>query len=236
MALSLFLTFDLVACRFPLAQEEAFRNALDEIHLQHDRLAEVYAAVRDRSATSGPSSGDTGPSSQSQSQGGWEGTEAEATELMVYHAGILRNKRLLFAYVRARLERIEELRWTRRALPPEVSANLTPAEERYFRSYDRLLSKYMRSGRLGVGVDLTADPLPPEDPFVHVRVLRDYGEVVFSSGKARSMVPKGESELPTARKSAVLPTPWPWLAGSRAMDVAETCCTVSRRLWHLLLV
>lgn len=30
---------------------------------------------------------------------GWQGTEAEATELMVYHAAILRNKRLLFTYM-----------------------------------------------------------------------------------------------------------------------------------------
>lgn len=29
----------------------------------------------------------------------WRGTEAEASELMVYHSGILRNKRLLFTYV-----------------------------------------------------------------------------------------------------------------------------------------
>ena len=31
--------------------------------------------------------------------GQWRGTEAEASELMVYHASILRNKRLLFTYV-----------------------------------------------------------------------------------------------------------------------------------------
>lgn len=30
---------------------------------------------------------------------GWRGTEAEASELMVYHSAILRNKRLLFTYV-----------------------------------------------------------------------------------------------------------------------------------------
>lgn len=29
----------------------------------------------------------------------WHGTEAEASELMVYHGSILRNKQLLFAYV-----------------------------------------------------------------------------------------------------------------------------------------
>jgi hypothetical protein len=28
----------------------------------------------------------------------WHGSEAEATEVMVYHAAILRNKRLLMAY------------------------------------------------------------------------------------------------------------------------------------------
>jgi hypothetical protein len=34
-----------------------------------------------------------------QGPAGWRGTEAEASELMVYHTGILRNKRLLFTYV-----------------------------------------------------------------------------------------------------------------------------------------
>lgn len=29
----------------------------------------------------------------------WRGTDAEATELMIYHASILRNKRLLFNYM-----------------------------------------------------------------------------------------------------------------------------------------
>ena len=34
-----------------------------------------------------------------QGTAGWRGTEAQASELMVYHSGILRNKRLLFTYV-----------------------------------------------------------------------------------------------------------------------------------------
>jgi hypothetical protein len=29
------------------------------------------------------------------------------------------------------------------------------------------------------------DPSPPDDPYVQVKVLRDYGEVVFTSGKVR---------------------------------------------------
>jgi enamine deaminase RidA (YjgF/YER057c/UK114 family) len=30
---------------------------------------------------------------------------------------------------------------------------------------------------------ISQDPMPPDDPYVQVRVLRDYGEVVFTSGK-----------------------------------------------------
>jgi hypothetical protein len=103
-----------------------------------------------------------------------------------------------------------------------VKANLSPLELQYFRSYDKLLNKYCRTGGGGVGLDLTADPAPPDDPYVQVqfllaarhpawlevsylrlrmgcgyasltsvfdpwavqvRVLRDYNDVVFSSGK-----------------------------------------------------
>lgn len=236
----------------------------------------------------------------------WRGTPAEATEMIVHHASILRNKRLLFAYMcdrgwgqdrpaalpgdafllhgtpapcprfpamppgirqgrpsvsmparrspppcnsplppfphsKERIERLQELRWTQRSLPEHVENNLAVLEIKYFRGYDQLLNRYMRSGRLGVGLDLTAvrgrriavlgwgapgtcsvvqtrlrgraatcvcrpqhstpqpplppppaptllpslhqDPEPPEDPFAQVRVLRDFGEVVFSSGK-----------------------------------------------------
>lgn len=44
----------------------------------------------------------------------------------------------------------------RRSLPPSLRPNLNPLEIKYFQSYDQLLSKYMRSGRLGIGLDLTA--------------------------------------------------------------------------------
>lgn len=55
-----------------------------------------------------------------------------------------------------REEKIRELRWTHRTLPQHVKSNLSPPELQYFRSYDQLLNKYMRSGRGGVGLDLTA--------------------------------------------------------------------------------
>lgn len=113
----------------------------------------------------------------------WRGTDAEAQELMVYHTAILRNKQLLFNYVKLREEKIKELRWTYRTLPQHVKGNLSPLELQYFKGYDQLLNKYMRSGRGGWGLDLTVDCNPPDDPYVNVKVLRDYGEVVFTSGK-----------------------------------------------------
>jgi hypothetical protein len=41
-------------------------------------------------------------------------------------------------------------------------------ELQFFRSYDKLINKYCRTGGGGVGLDLTADPTPPDDPYVQV--------------------------------------------------------------------
>ncbi|PRW60599.1 DNA replication complex GINS PSF1 isoform X1 [Chlorella sorokiniana] len=163
----------------PAFNEEAFRNVIDEVHLQHERLTSVYNESRERHRQRQLEAGED----PEEGGAGWRGTEAEASELMVYHSAILRNKRLLFTYVKERLDRIQELRWTHRTLPDHVKANLSPLELQYFRQYDKLLSRYMRSGAGGVGLDLTADPSPPDDPYVQVRVLRDYGDIVFTSGK-----------------------------------------------------
>ncbi|KAL4421628.1 hypothetical protein ABPG75_010919 [Micractinium tetrahymenae] len=167
------------ADNLPPFNEEAFRSVIDEVHMQHERLTTVYNESRERHRQRQEEEG----GDPEEAAAGWQGTEAEATELMVYHSAILRNKRLLFTYVKERAERIQELRWTHRTLPEHVKANLSPLEQQYFRQYDRLLNKYCRSGGQGVGLDLTADPTPPDDPYVQVRVLRDYADVVFSSGK-----------------------------------------------------
>jgi GINS complex subunit 1 len=116
----------------------------------------------------------------------WRGSEAEAAEVMVYHAAILRNKRLLLAYAARRLNLARELRWTRGGAPPAARAALSPGEAEFARGYARLLGGYCRSRELGgVGLDLTADAAPPADPFVQVRVLRDYGEAAFSCGSVK---------------------------------------------------
>ena len=53
-----------------------------------------------------------------------------------------------------RLEAIRELRWQGRTLPPELRSRLSPSELQYFKSYDKLLNKYMRKED-GVGMDLS---------------------------------------------------------------------------------
>lgn len=187
----------------PVFNDEAFRNVIDEVHLQHDQLTSVFndALERYNSATThkdGEGGGDdavagnnlgSSPNTEDNSDANanaslmWRGSEAEATEVMVYHTAILRNKRLLMAYVKKRIDILRELRWTHGVLPEHVKSNLTPQELVFFKEYSKLLSKYMRSAALGgVGLDLTADPEPPIDPYIQVRVMKEYGEVTFSSG------------------------------------------------------
>ena len=54
-----------------------------------------------------------------------------------------------------RFDAIRQLRWHGRALPPELRTQLSPLEQQYFKSYDKLLTKYMSKGDDGVGMDLT---------------------------------------------------------------------------------
>ena len=54
-----------------------------------------------------------------------------------------------------RFDAIRQLRWHGRALPPELKTQLSPLEQQYFKSYDKLLTKYMSKGEDGVGMDLT---------------------------------------------------------------------------------
>ncbi|KAL3145013.1 hypothetical protein ABBQ32_003512 [Trebouxia sp. C0010 RCD-2024] len=105
----------------------------------------------------------------------------DVSTIVVHHSSILRNKRLLLAYSQMRLDKIKALRWQGRSLPDDIKNNLSTAELQYFKSYDRLLSRYMRHGE-GVGQDLTLDLIPPKDPEIQVRALEDYGEMVASNG------------------------------------------------------
>ncbi|DBA93529.1 hypothetical protein WJX82_004864 [Trebouxia sp. C0006] len=105
----------------------------------------------------------------------------DVSTIVVHHSSILRNKRLLLAYSQMRLERIKALRWQGRSLPEDVKSSMSTAELQFFKGYDRLLTRYMRPGE-GIGQDLTVDLIPPKDPEIQVRALKDYGEMVASNG------------------------------------------------------
>lgn len=99
--------------------------------------------------------------------------------VVVFYRSIQRNKRCALAYLQNRLQRIQEYRWQ---VGPSAASHLGPlmsgAEASFLTSYNQLLSVYCDA----VELDLTADPLPPRDLYIEVRVERDCGSVLTDSG------------------------------------------------------
>ena len=100
--------------------------------------------------------------------------------VVVYHTTILRNKRILLAYLMHRIRTIQGIRYYCGSVcPSHILANMSDPEQLYFKAYDKLVSGYMRN----VGLDLTMDLAgPPKDLFIEVRVLKDLGEIGLSNG------------------------------------------------------
>lgn len=99
--------------------------------------------------------------------------------VVVFYRSIQRNKRCALAYLYNRLQRIQVYRW--QAGPSAAShlaENMSAAETSFLASYNRLLADYSDA----VDLDLTADPLPPRDLYIEVRVNRDCGSVLTDSG------------------------------------------------------
>ena len=125
------------------------------------------------------------------------------TGLTVFHQSLLRDKRLVLAYLYVmvslslcvyidheltprftqnrnwRIERISELRWeTGRVVPADINSNMGPSEIEFFQHYDDALGEYMRT----VNLDLTSFVEPPKEPYIEVRALQDCGEIVSNDG------------------------------------------------------
>ena len=100
--------------------------------------------------------------------------------VVVYHTTILRNKRILLAYLMHRLRAIQAVRFSSGSVcPPHLLGNMSDPEQLFFKAYDKLVSSHMRA----VGMDLTLDLAgPPKDLFVEVRVLQNLGEIGLSNG------------------------------------------------------
>jgi len=115
---------------------------------------------------------------------------ATATNLLVNHLCMRRNKRCLLAYHRTRTDKLEEMVWKGSDVEmatqsvgggdgAEEGSSLSPEEEEYVRQFGDLLAAY--KGRW-TDVDLTGSLEPPRDLFIDVRVLRDAGEIQTEYG------------------------------------------------------
>ena len=79
----------IASCPLPLLSEP--------FHLSFLFRSLIRSEAQQRRAESASQSSSSGAAAEG--DGAWPGTPAEATEMVVHHSSILRNKRLLFAYV-----------------------------------------------------------------------------------------------------------------------------------------
>mmetsp|Transcript_13696 Transcript_13696/g.42878 ORF Transcript_13696/g.42878 Transcript_13696/m.42878 type:complete len:214 (-) Transcript_13696:75-716(-) len=107
-----------------------------------------------------------------------------AAGLCLYNDLVDRNRRCLLAYLNARLEKIEELRWEIGLMVSEEKLEmLHDSEKQYFHMYNTILDKYMKNyvPKCKEPLDLTADAQAPEDMNVQIRVRDEgLGEIVTS--------------------------------------------------------
>ncbi|RCH90502.1 DNA replication protein psf1 [Rhizopus azygosporus] len=111
---------------------------------------------------------------------------SKISQVMLYHLATKRNKRVLFAYHRQRINKLKEIYWNvglQSEHQKEIRASLGPGEHQFLEGYVELVNAYKQhfldidlGGNGGVGLD------PPKDLFIQVRVIRDAGEITTEYG------------------------------------------------------
>lgn len=100
--------------------------------------------------------------------------------VLVFHATLLRKKRILLTYWMQRMRVIENSRFKHGSVCPEsMTRHMSESEQSYFKAYDKLVSKYMGDTDTDLTLDLAG---PPKELFIEVRVLKDLGEIVLGNG------------------------------------------------------
>uniref|UniRef100_A0A7S1C9Q6 GINS subunit domain-containing protein n=1 Tax=Bicosoecida sp. CB-2014 TaxID=1486930 RepID=A0A7S1C9Q6_9STRA len=140
----------------PSYNDEAIRQVVEEINALHAELVDTLERE------------------------GFEVADvAVACGMLVQHESMLRNKRCVLAYLQARLEKIQAMRWeTGAMIPPHCKRQMSAKEVDFAHQYDKLVTAYVRD----VKIDITADLEPPKDLLVEVQVLKDCGEIWTDSG------------------------------------------------------
>ncbi|KAI8900628.1 subunit of the GINS complex [Globomyces pollinis-pini] len=95
-----------------------------------------------------------------------------------------RNKRLVLAYQRHRLDRFRELLWNVGAnsnsiLPTQCQSSTSNFEAKFIKDYLDLVTHYKGCF---LDIDLGSSMIPPKDIFIEIRVIHDCGEIMTDMG------------------------------------------------------
>jgi GINS complex subunit 1 len=146
--------------------DDLVQSICREIRLLHNKAKETVNTLRDA--------------------GGALQNPSNMSQVMLYHLTIKRNKRVLFAYHRQRVNKLKDILWNvglQSKYRREILASLGPTEQKFLDEYGDMVNAYKQSfleidlgGLDGGGLD------PPVDLFIEVRVLRDAGEIETEYG------------------------------------------------------
>ncbi|KAG0086567.1 DNA replication complex GINS protein PSF1 [Podila epicladia] len=112
------------------------------------------------------------------------------TKYKVHFIPLQRNKRVLMAYHRQRLDKIKEIAWAYATLSEDTRRKLSPDEISFYNEYERHKNKYTAEfGDVDLGLDVL---FPPKEIFITVRVVKDCGDIVTDSGATLSLKKNSE--------------------------------------------
>lgn len=134
-----------------------------------------------------------------------QGDNSNLPTIQMRHAALQRNKRCLLTYVYTRMNWITALRFELATVvaPKHIKASMSDLEVIYFQKYSKTLANYMKSVSQATQInsssiypiDLTQYTKPPKSLFIHVRCLKDYGEIELSDGHTVSLVKDSQHYL-----------------------------------------
>ncbi|KAJ2402356.1 DNA replication protein psf1 [Coemansia sp. RSA 2559] len=196
---------DITADHIPAYNEEQVRLVTQETRYLWTRIEEIYAGLNSLSSQTYASQN---PSSQQQQQhpGAMDSQEDRREvgydsqtedrnnangQTTLYAQTLARNKRCLLAYHDRRARFLRSLLWMLHLapslVPGKLLARMSPDEQSYMREYAKLNSAYRDAVEAQLipsgSLDWAANgELPPRDPLIEVRVVKDCGEVVTENG------------------------------------------------------
>jgi GINS complex subunit 1 len=145
--------------------DDLVQSICREIRLLHNKAKDTVNHMKTTHGTNDPSS---------------------MAQVMLYHLSVKRNKRVLFAYHRQRMNKLKEISWNvglQSKYQREIKASLGPTEQKFLDEYADMVNSYKQGfieidlgGNGGAGLD------PPVDLFIEVRVVRDAGEISTEYG------------------------------------------------------